>query len=79
MKCTRASILCLDTEVAEPLNETVVLAGTFKDENAILKAARPLIERGSVKAVSVAASQVEENLYRMTETYFIEHAEKIEK
>lgn len=35
---TRVEVMCLDTKKVEPLKVTVTLAGTFKDEKAIMKA-----------------------------------------
>lgn len=79
MKSTRASILCMDIETAEPLNKTVVLAGTFKTEAQILKEAKKLIEDDRIKAVSVSAVQTESGVYRMPEATFLSLAEKVEK
>lgn len=79
LKTTRASILCMDTEMAEPLNKTVVLSGTFKNDEDILKQARKEIDKGAIKAVAVVTVNVEENIYRMPETYFIQNAEIVTK
>lgn len=79
MKSTRASILCMDIETAEPMNETIVLAGTFKNENELLKTAKKHLENNRVKCVAVAASQVETALYKMSEDFFLANAEKVEK
>ena len=35
---TQVEVMCLDTKKVEPLKVTVTLAGTFKDEKAIMKA-----------------------------------------
>lgn len=79
MKSTRASILCMDIETAEPMNKIVVLAGTFKNDNDILKNAKKIIENSRVKCVAVANAQTETALYRMTEDFFLANAEKVEK
>lgn len=65
--------------MAEPLNRTVVLSGTFKNDEEILKEARKEIDKGAIKAVAVAAVNVEENTYRMSESYFIQNAEIVTK
>ena len=77
IKSTRASILCMDIETAEPMNKIVVLAGTFKNENDILKSAKKLIENDRIKCVAVANSQTETALYRMSEAFFLNNAEKV--
>ena len=79
MKSTRVSILCVDTQTAETFNKIVLLSGTFKNEDEILKQAKKTIETGSIKAVDVAASQIEQGLYRMPEDVFLANAEKVEK
>lgn len=78
LKSTRASILCMDIEQAEPMNISVVLPAIYKDAKAILKAARPVIETETVKAVSVADWQTEYAMYRMPVEKFIEVAERVE-
>ena len=75
---TRATILCLNTESAEPFNETVLLSGTFKDNKSILKSAKPLIETSdAISAVKVVDVATEEKLYGMTEQDFLAHAHEL--
>ena len=78
MKSTRAIVLCMDVVDAEPLNKEVVLPAIFKDENAILKAARPLVENERIKAVSIVATNTEYAMYRMPIEQFLASAEKVE-
>ena len=77
MKSTRASILCMDIETAEPMNETGVLAGKYNTDHDILKQAKKQIENDRVKCVAVANSQTETALYRMSEDFFLANAEKV--
>lgn len=77
IQTTYCSILCLDVESGEPFNKEVILPRTYKDENAILKAAKPLIETDTVKAVHVAATSVNETLYGMSEADFITYAKEL--
>ena len=79
MKSTRASILCMDIETAEPMSKIVVLGGTFKNTADILKRAKKQIENDRVKAVAVADYQTESALYKMSEDFFLANAEKVEK
>lgn len=74
IQTTHASILCMDTENREPCNRDVILPRTFKDDNAILKAAKKVIESDTLKAVQVVSSMVQETLYGMSEQDFIAHA-----
>lgn len=71
---TKANVLCLDVEAGEPFNETVEVARTYKDEEALLKAVKPLIETDAIKAVHIVDKEVVETLYGMPEQVFIEHA-----
>lgn len=78
IKSTRASILCMDIEQAEPMNITVILPAQFKDAKAVLKAAKPMVETDVIKAVSVADYQTEFAMYRMPMEQFIVTAEKVD-
>ena len=71
---TKANVLCLDVEAGEPFNETVEVARTYKDDEALLKAVKPLIETDAIKAVHIVDKEVVETLYGMPEQVFIEHA-----
>ena len=78
IKSTRASILCMDIVMAEPMNITVVLPSVYKDSNAILKAARPLVETEQIKAVTVGDYQTEYAMYRMPIETVLATAEKVD-
>ena len=52
---TEATLLMADTVEAEMHNVAVTLPRTYKDNEAILKAARPLVETDTDKAVSVVS------------------------
>ena len=80
IKSTVANIMCLEKDTAEVVNKSVVLPRTYKNEEDILKAARPLIEAdGTVKAVYVVDTKIEEARYGMTEQDFIAHAHVLTK
>lgn len=72
---TKATIMCLDVEAEEPFNKEVTLPRTYKDEKALLKKVRPLVETETVKAVHVVDTEEVETLYGMTEQEFIENAQ----
>lgn len=71
---TKANVMCLDIEAGEPFNETVEVARTYKDDEALLKAVKPLIETDTIKAVHVVDKEVVETLYGMPEQVFIMNA-----
>lgn len=71
---TKANVLCLDIEHAEPCNKVVTIPRTYKDEETILKKVKPLLETESLKVVHVVDTETEETLYGMTEQEFVELA-----
>ncbi len=72
---TKATIMCLDVEAGEPFNKEVTLPRTYKDEKALLKKVKPLVETDTIKAVHVVDTEEVETLYGMTEQEFIENAQ----
>ena len=71
---TKANVMCLDIEAGEPFNETVEVVRTYKDDEALLKAVKSLIETDTIKAVDIVDKEVVETLYGMPEQFFIENA-----
>lgn len=74
IQTTHCAVLCMDIENREPCNKDVVLPRTYKDDNAMLKAVKKVIETDTIKPVQIVASEVRETLYGMTEQEFIAHA-----
>lgn len=74
---TEATLMVADTEAGEIFNQDVTLPRTYKNDEAILKAARPIVETDTLKVVSVVHSEVSECLYGMPEAEFVAHAERI--
>lgn len=74
IKTTVATLMCLDVVAGEPLNMEVTLPATFKDEKALLKKAKEVVETDTIKAVHVVATKEVETLYGMSEQFFIENA-----
>lgn len=72
---TKANVMCLDVQKGEPFNELVTVPRTYKDDEALLKKVRPLLETETVKAVHIVGKEEIETLYGMTEQEFIQHAE----
>ena len=71
---TKANVMCLDVQVGEPFNKVVTVPRTYKDDEALLKKVKPLIETDSVKAVHIVDTEEIETLYGMTEQEFIQYA-----
>lgn len=71
---TKANVMCLDVEKAEPFNQVVSVPRTYKDEEALLKAVKKVAETENVKCVHIVDFEQVETLYGMMEQGFIEHA-----
>ena len=70
----KVNVMCLDIEKGEPFNETVTVSRTYKDDNALMKKVRPLLETETVKAVHIVDKEEIETLYGMSEQEFIHYA-----
>ena len=71
---TKAIVSCADLENGKPFNKEVTVPRTYKDDNALMKAVKPVIETDKVKAVYIVDKTEIETMYGMTEQEFIEHA-----
>lgn len=71
---TKANVMCLDVQAGEPLNKVVTVPRTYKDNEALLKKVKSIIETDTVKAVHIVDSEEIETLYGMTEQEFIQYA-----
>ena len=76
---TNATLLCLDTEAAEPINRDVELAGHFDSEDKILKAAKKLIETDTLVVCKLVHCTEETTLRGMTVQKFLENSDVIDK
>lgn len=74
IQTTDVTVMCVDVTTAEVSNKTLTLPRTFKDEDAMLKAAKKAGETATCKFVQVVAHKVNEQLYGMTEADFIKYA-----
>lgn len=71
---TKVTVLGMDVEKCEPMNETFTVPRTYKDEDKLMKAVKDAGETDTFKIVKIVDTQVEETLYGMSEQEFIEHA-----
>lgn len=74
IQTTDITVMCVDVTTAEVSNKTLTLPRTFKDESAMLKAAKKVGETDTCKIVQVVVHKVNEQLYGMTEADFIKYA-----
>lgn len=72
LKITQVTALMLDVETAEPFNETFNLEGTYKNDEAILKALKKEYEDGVYKVVHIVATEVITKKLSMPVQLFIE-------
>ena len=74
---TKVNVLCLNLVSAEPFNEIITLAGTYKDDKLIMKQVALEIDNEEVKAVHVVDKEIIERRYGMPESTFIQYAEEL--
>ena len=76
IKSTKAVIMGVDTESKKVIEQEVILLGTFKDAEKVLKEATKLNENTHFKPVSVVSYAPQDKFYKMDLTKFIELAEE---
>lgn len=70
---TKVTVLCLNTETAEPFNDSVIISGKADDKTA-LKAAKKILDTDTVSVCKVVDLESVEKRYGMSEQDFIAHA-----
>ena len=76
---TKATVMCLNVVHGEPYTKIVIVPRTYKDDNALLKVVKSIIETDELKAVHIVEKEEIETLYGMSENDFIEHATVLPK
>lgn len=71
---TKANVLCMDIQSAEPFNKVITLPRTYKDDKTLMKRVQEVVETDSIKAVHIVDKEEVETLYAMAEQEFIENA-----
>lgn len=79
VKFTEAKVLFASITDQTASITTVTLAGTYKDNDKLLKAVKKLMDTDSVKAVDIAEVKVLTQLRRMTEDFYLANSEPVEK
>lgn len=75
---TEADVLCLDLMQQKPFHKTVLLAGSYPTEPALMKRIRQAVDSTVTKAVSCIKSKTYQQIYAMTEQEFLDRAKPIE-
>lgn len=78
IEATKVTVLCLNTETAEPFNKVIVLARKYKTNDKLMAKVREEIDNDTEKAVKIVSSEVFKELYGMSETDFIKNAVKLD-
>ena len=78
-KTTKATVKAVDLEGDKMISMEFVLPRTYKDDNAVLKAIAKIHHNDNIKIVKVMDTQVEENLYAMSEETFLANATIVKK
>ena len=76
---TKATVMCLDTDVGESVTRVLTLPRTYKDDKKLLQACEEAITEENIKAVHVVDTEVVKTLYGMEEQNFIENAVVLER
>lgn len=72
---TKATVMCLDIESNTPVTQDFILPRTYSDPAKIIKAISVLTEGTPIKPVHVVNSEINNVLYGMTESKFMELAD----
>ena len=72
---TVATCMCVNVEQGECINSTVEVAGTYTNEEKLLKTIKTAYDTPTVIFVQVVEQHEKETLYGMEEQKFIEQAE----
>ena len=75
---TKVKALCMDLIKREPVEKTFVLARTYKDDNAVMKMLCKLYDSDDLKVTAVLERNEAKEVYGMTETKFLELADKLD-
>ena len=71
IKTTKAKVLCVSIAENKTFEQEVALPRTYKDEKALMKQVKVVLENDNVKPVRVISTEEVETLYGMTEQEFI--------
>lgn len=74
IQATVCKVMCVDVEAGDTIIETVTVPRTYKNDDALMKALKPLVETEQIKPVHIVEKEITETLYGMTEADFIQNA-----
>ena len=75
---TKANVLCMNIQSAEPFNKVITLPRTYKDDKTLMKRVQEVVETDNIKAVHIVSKEEVETLYGMSEQEFIEKATELD-
>lgn len=75
---TKANVLCMNIQSAEPFNKVITLPRTYKDDKTLMKKVQEVVETDNIKPVHIVDKEEVETLYGMSEQDFIEKAVVLE-
>lgn len=75
VKCTVATVLCLDIEKREAFEQKVVISRVYSDNRKLWKKIEEVVNTDNIKANRVIRTEIQTTLYGMSEQKFIETAE----
>ena len=75
---TKVNVLCLELAKAEPFNKVIELAGTYKDDKALMNAITNTMDTEKEKPVHIVDKEIVDKLYGMSEDEFIKSAQELD-
>lgn len=76
---TKVQALCMDLYNRQAVEKELVLPRTYKDDTTLLKALSKEYDNDMFKVSAILSSEVENDLYGLTEQEFICYAKKLDK
>ena len=76
---TKVQALCMDLYTRQAVERELVLPRTYKDDTALLKALSKEYDCEMLKVTAVLGSEVEKDLYGLTEQEFLCYAKKLDE
>ena len=78
-KTTKATVKAVDVENDKFVTLSFTLPRTYKDDEAVKKAISKVHQNDNIKIVKVMSTEIEENLYAMSEETFLANAHIVVK
>ena len=76
---TTVTVLCMDLVNRTPVEKTLVLPRTYKDDKALMKVLSKEYDTEELKVASILDKKENQDIYGMTEAQFIQLATKLDE